>query len=213
MPLGDNINDLVTFKDLEDAIADLDELRDNLSKIFREKVYESKEYDDLDLTETIKDAPNNISEEEKENIRDELGGLYSQYGIKYIADLILRIAKSYTPVDTGALRDSGRVELDESSNTAKVIFGEGLNYAVYVHEIMDNRHYSGRAKYLEDAAYQVINTSQVGNTPLFTFDISLDGDLVVCNINSIDEESFMFNLEERNALFEMSMDDMLEMLI
>ena len=89
-----------------------------------------------------------------------------------------------------------------------MIFGDGLDYAVFVHEILENIHLNGRAKYLEDAAYSVISYSQVDSEPLFTFEMILDGNLVICSINSIDTESFMNNEKQREALYNITLDDL-----
>lgn len=206
-----NIDDISTFNDLEDAINNLDKYREELDKLSPSlRKEEPSDYGDDELLNTIKETESTFSvhDDEKAEIRKELSEQYGKYGVQYIADLILRIAMSFVPVKTGRLQASGRAEVDENSNTARVIFGEGLNYAVYVHEILDYVHLNGRAKFLEDAAYQVVNISQVGSSPLFTFSMSIEGSTVVCEINSIDQDRFMNNLEQRNALFNMSFDEL-----
>jgi len=68
------------------------------------------------------------------------------------ATRLLDEAKSRTPVDTGALRDSGRVTLVESGTTVKatISFGdEAVDYAVEVHENLEAHHETGEAKFLE----------------------------------------------------------------
>lgn len=56
----------------------------------------------------------------------------------------------YVPVDTGALRNSGKVEVSKSSITefyVRMSYGEGLDYAIYVHEI-PRHHNHGQYKFL-----------------------------------------------------------------
>ena len=70
--------------------------------------------------------------------------------------LVLEEAKSRVPVDTGALRDSGRVEIEDNGSgpiRARITFGnETVHYAVEVHENIQAHHpRGGEAKYLESA--------------------------------------------------------------
>lgn len=70
-----------------------------------------------------------------------------------IANLICELAKKYSPVDTGFMRDNIEVIVQENI-IAVVSFAE---YSIYVHEAIDNYHAVGRAKFLEDAAIDVYN--------------------------------------------------------
>jgi hypothetical protein len=66
-------------------------------------------------------------------------------------ELILSEAKFLTPVDTGALKASGRTYLVPGLGV-NIVFGEGgtVPYAVYVHENLAASHAPpGRAKFLE----------------------------------------------------------------
>lgn len=69
------------------------------------------------------------------------------------AEIEMTEAKHRTPVDTGALRASGRVEgphvqSDEIAVTLQ--FGDAAaTYALYVHENLEAFHKVGQAKYLE----------------------------------------------------------------
>lgn len=85
-----------------------------------------------------------------ENVR--LSALRAAY---YQSQRTLTKAKGYTPVDTGKLRSSGRVEIGEY---IEIIFGGGgVDYAVKVHEDMSVRHKTGQAKFLERAVKEDSN--------------------------------------------------------
>lgn len=62
-------------------------------------------------------------------------------------------AQAQTPVETGALRASGTVDPPQVSGTSVTVKagfgGAASGYAIYVHEIMDNHHPVGNAKFLE----------------------------------------------------------------
>lgn len=65
------------------------------------------------------------------------------------------------PVLTGALRSTAHVEEPvEKGGTVSVTLGyggPGVDYAVYVHEIIDNKHAPPtQAKFLEQAAYESV---------------------------------------------------------
>lgn len=71
------------------------------------------------------------------------------------AEAIMAIAKTRTPVDTGALRASGyTAPPDVSGDTISVELGFGgaaSEYAVFVHERFDLKHAPGTGpKFLED---------------------------------------------------------------
>jgi hypothetical protein len=66
---------------------------------------------------------------------------------------VLEVAQRLAPVDTGALRSSGFVELpDVRGGGVKVVIGFGgaaAPYALIVHEDLSSRHTTGQAKFLE----------------------------------------------------------------
>jgi hypothetical protein len=68
---------------------------------------------------------------------------------------IMVLAKSRTPVDTGALRDSGHViPAKISGDTVQSVGefgGESAPYALIVHEDLTKYHTVGRAKFYESA--------------------------------------------------------------
>lgn len=68
------------------------------------------------------------------------------------------------PVDTGALKASGRVRPDTGVyNGPDGVFveltygGTGTEYAIYVHENLEAHHPHGKAKYLEDPMTRQVN--------------------------------------------------------
>lgn len=67
---------------------------------------------------------------------------------------VMTEAKRQTPVDTGSLRASARVEpVAAGRDKVEVVLsfgGAAREYAVYVHEDMNARHTNGKAKFLED---------------------------------------------------------------
>lgn len=93
------------------------------------------------------------------------GALYEE------AEELMTAAKLLTPVDTGALRASGHVQLPvREGSEVSVTLGFGgpagsgqgqaknVGYAVHVHEDLGARHVVGQAKYLE----QPFNERKVG---------------------------------------------------
>lgn len=71
------------------------------------------------------------------------------------AERIIEDAKSRTPIDTGALRSTGRARRDGATITmsfgGRATNGKIVRYAVYVHEITWYKHKIGGAKFLENA--------------------------------------------------------------
>jgi hypothetical protein len=70
------------------------------------------------------------------------------------AERLMTMAKMITPVDTGALRSSGRVEgpINVTSHGATFVLAYGgvaLDYALRVHEDLGMHHDVGQAKFLE----------------------------------------------------------------
>ncbi len=77
-----------------------------------------------------------------------------------LAYKILRRSILYTPVDTGRLRNSVYIEPYEDGYE----IGYNCDYAIYVHEIGVNCHrYPTQYKYLEDAAFEILNEYKVDN--------------------------------------------------
>jgi hypothetical protein len=74
----------------------------------------------------------------------------------------LPLAVSLCPWDTHALQNSGKVEearLQGYEAHVVISFGEGLDYAVYVHEDLEANHpHGGQAKFLEEAINQSEST-------------------------------------------------------
>jgi hypothetical protein len=63
------------------------------------------------------------------------------------AQLVLAEAKRRCPVNTGALLDSGRVEMHEEGDRiyAKIVFGDDeVTYALFVHEDLEAHHPEGK---------------------------------------------------------------------
>lgn len=77
------------------------------------------------------------------------------------ANRILAIAKSRTPVRSGALRDSGRVSgvsITPDEISIAISFGdEVVHWAISVHERTQVRHISGRSKFLESVILEEMN--------------------------------------------------------
>jgi hypothetical protein len=70
------------------------------------------------------------------------------------AEEILALAKSYCPVDSGALRDSGHIEKMEDGS-CRVVFDK--SYAWYVHEFTWRYHkLPTQAKFLDRAVFEVL---------------------------------------------------------
>ncbi len=77
------------------------------------------------------------------------------------AEAILKEARNRTPVRFGALKASGQV-VDETplgSHDVKVVIGFGgpdAPYAIFVHENLEAKHTTGRAKFLESAVQDAV---------------------------------------------------------
>jgi hypothetical protein len=70
---------------------------------------------------------------------------------------IMNAAKAITPVDTGLLRASGRVDDPiVSPGLIEVEFGFHTDYAIYVHENTFAKHKVGQAKFLERPLYDKV---------------------------------------------------------
>jgi hypothetical protein len=113
---------------------------------------------------------------------------------KTIAQKIYQVSQVLVPVDTGALKKSGRIR-QNSDGTYRVEY-VGMPYAVFVHEIMGLRHeMPTQSKFLEDAAYIVLGemSKATGDImPLFTFHLELGmREGVILYIDSISREEFL----------------------
>jgi hypothetical protein len=67
------------------------------------------------------------------------------------AEATMTLAKSLTPVDTGDLRSSGKVDPPSIGMRTVVTMGFHTDYAIYVHEDLAAHHPTGQAKFLETA--------------------------------------------------------------
>ena len=65
------------------------------------------------------------------------------------ADRLVRDAKGITPVLTGDLQNSIEKDVDIVGSRAEGSVYSDLEYAPYVHEILDNFHPNGEAKFIE----------------------------------------------------------------
>lgn len=85
--------------------------------------------------------------------------------IKEVADGVKKDSMRLTPVDTGTLRDSHKVELPSPGGTRAgaganaylavvTVGGPGIPYAWIVHENLNAHHDVGQAKFLETAMLQ-----------------------------------------------------------
>jgi hypothetical protein len=75
----------------------------------------------------------------------------AQQALRLEAEIEMAEAKERTPVKTGALRASGRVEalLGGQLGVRWAFGGPSINYAIPVHENLEVFHRVGQAKYLE----------------------------------------------------------------
>ena len=129
-------------------------------------------------------------------------------GVIFIAMLILKKSQDYVPVDTGNLRDS--VYLEELGEDKWRILYD-TPYAAVQHEDIDFQHMEpGRAKYLEDAAFEILNLIQDnGDPPLFTFQITFPGNgTVALEINTINKIEFMMKRNIREKLLHMTVNEL-----
>ncbi len=89
------------------------------------------------------------------NLERVLVHLSNQAGaaLMQVAEEEMGESKQRTPVDTGALRDSGFVEppvFDPTGVSVRLGFGgPAIDYAVAVHENLESHHDVGQAKFLE----------------------------------------------------------------
>jgi hypothetical protein len=82
-------------------------------------------------------------------MRQPLGSGLRQIGEEIMTDVKASAPGYGVPVDTGALRASGRVEGPRSDLTVLLSFGDAAtSYALRQHEELDYRHPVGEARYL-----------------------------------------------------------------
>lgn len=81
-------------------------------------------------------------------------GSYRLEQITLLGQAILGRAVELCPIETGALRASGRLVVIPSANTVMITFD--CPYASYVHEDTNKRHSAGQSKFLEQAAQEII---------------------------------------------------------
>jgi hypothetical protein len=84
-------------------------------------------------------------------------------GTRQLANQAFRISQVLVPVETGALRSSGRVvsaRVGAYTYRSSILYGGAsyprvVDYAVYVHEILDHKHAPPtQAKFVETAYHQ-----------------------------------------------------------
>lgn len=108
-----------------------------------------------------------------------------------ITDMIFKLSQKYCPVDTGRLKESGRIEYLDGGGF-RIIYD--CDYSVYVHEVMEYKHvYPTKSKFLEDAAYEVQALVQQGNEIPFTFVFNTDGKRVWLDIDTVYKDTFRLN--------------------
>ena len=94
-----------------------------------------------------------LAKENKQKLRD---------GMWTAGRFLLRESQKLVPVDTGALKASGKVLVRNNSDDAPeyiVTYGNGeVSYAVYQHENLDYFHETGQAKFLEQPAREYRKT-------------------------------------------------------
>jgi hypothetical protein len=73
-------------------------------------------------------------------------------GLKAVSESIFAESQREVPVQTGALKRSGKLIIDEEHLTAEISYGEGLPdaRAAIIHEKLEIHHPDGKAKYLEN---------------------------------------------------------------
>lgn len=110
---------------------------------------------------------------------------------QFIANKIFDLSQIYVPVKTGYLKSTGRI-VRNSIGTLSIVYT--APYAKYVHEIIDNGHkLPTRAKFLEDAGYEVENEmSLMGLSFGFTFSMDIN-DTVALHLDSLSKRQFKFN--------------------
>lgn len=115
---------------------------------------------------------------------------------KFIGNLILARSSELVPVKTGRLRDSGKV-VRNSIGTYSVVYD--CDYAVFVHEIVDYHHdFPTQSKFLEDAAWYVLNQFQSYLPFTFSLDTGYDEKLAL-HLDSLSVEDFKSNISKMTS--------------
>lgn len=83
------------------------------------------------------------------------------------AEREMTMAKRLTPVDTGTLRASGRVEGPVQQDSHTVTFrmaygGPAIEYALRIHEDLLMHHAVGQAKFLEQPVREEVGSGRAG---------------------------------------------------
>jgi len=84
------------------------------------------------------------------------------------AEREMTMAKRLTPVDTGTLRASGRVEGPVQQDSHSVTFrlaygGPAIEYALRIHEDLMMHHEVGQAKFLEQPVREEVGSGRAAN--------------------------------------------------
>lgn len=139
------------------------------------------------------DNINNVHVKYKESQTEDNEGSSGEKDAMYknIAKKIFDLSQKYVPVDSGHLKSTGKI-VKNSIGTYSIVYS--ADYAVYVHEIVENKHEAPtRAKFLEDAAYEVLNEYELGGVNFdFTFSIDTSDELAL-HLDSISLNDFKFN--------------------
>lgn len=138
------------------------------------------------VNDALKDKRNNNSKMIRNIDENKRDAIY-----KFVADQILATSQLLVPVDTGFLKSTGKV-VKNSIGTYSVVYT--APYAVYVHEIIDNRHnFPTQAKFLEDAAWTVLGSFSYSIPFTFTMDTGYE-DTLALHIDSLTVDEFKSNL-------------------
>lgn len=102
---------------------------------------------------------NKLEKEFKKKVKDIENS--SSEGLTNAGKYLLELSQPLVPVDTGRLKESGRV-VNENKNTVYVTYEafnpeNGYEYAPIQHEALDFHHNVGQAKYLEQPFMQNMN--------------------------------------------------------
>lgn len=147
------------------------------------KIWTGKNVDIIKLIEALLESPL-ISEFQDED-------LMKMQNRVSIVNMIFNLSQTYVPVDTGRLKESGHIEYGEDGKF-RIVYD--CLYSMWVHEIMEYRHASPtKAKFLEDAAYEVQSLVQQGNNVPFTFMFYTDGHRIWLDLDTVDGDTFRLN--------------------
>lgn len=74
---------------------------------------------------------------------------------------VQRESQMLVPVDTGALRGSAFTRKTNQGMTTMVQVGYTTSYAIFVHEMVENYHHVGQAKFLEVVLKDSANRKEI----------------------------------------------------